>query len=154
MSLRISDAHRQILRAIQADSTVTLEQLCEITGMSQSTLWRRLKELEKNDVIRDRVTIVRPEQVGLSICAFVSINLTSHVTKHRRALEKLVADTPQVMQCFSVTGAQDYVLLVRARDMQDYETLLMDKILSHPSVASTSSNITLREIKFTTALPL
>lgn len=152
--MKITDSHLNILRAIQADATVTLDQLGEQVAVSQSTLWRRLKELEDSDVIRSRVTILEPEEVGLSVCAFVSINLTSQLPKHRSAFEKLVDSTEQIMQCFSVTGTQDYMLQVRAKDMKEYESILMDTILSHPSVASAASNISLREHKFTTILPL
>ena len=81
--MEITASHRDILRVIQADATITLDRLREQVALSQSTLWRRLKELEEGNVIRGRVTLLEPEEVGLSVCAFVSINLTSHIPKHR-----------------------------------------------------------------------
>ena len=150
----ITDSHRDILRVIQADATVTLDRLREQVSLSQSTLWRRLKELEESNVIRGRVTLLEPEEVGLSVCAFVSINLTSHIPKHRDAFEKLVDNTKQIMQCYSVTGTQDYILQIRTKDMREYESILMDTLLSHPSVATAASNISIREHKLTTILPL
>lgn len=152
--MEITESHLSILRVIQADATVTLEELARQLSMSQSTLWRRMKELEESGVIRNRVAVLRAEEVGLTISAFVSVNLTSQIKKNREAFERLVADTPEIMHCLAVTGAQDYVLFVRTRDMQDFESVLMDTILSHPTVLSAVSNISLREHKFTTILPL
>ena len=150
----ITESHRDILRVIQADATITLDRLREKVSLSQSTLWRRLKELDEGNVIRGRVTLLEPEEVGLSVCAFVSINLTSHIPTHRDAFEKLVDNTKQIMQCYSVTGTQDYILQIRTKDMREYESILMDTLLSHPSVATAASNISIREHKLTTILPL
>lgn len=152
--MNLTDSHLEVLRAIQADATLTIEQLAEKTALSHTTLWRRLKELEAAGVIRSRVTILNPDAVGVTVCAFVYVNIVAHDSKHRRAFEKLVETTPEVMQCFSITGPHDYILNIRVSDIKAYESLLMDKILAHPSVASASSNITLREHKFTTTLPI
>ena len=152
--MQLSKSHTDILRVIQSDADLTLEQLAERAGVSHSTLWRRLKELENEGVIRGRVTLLDADSIGVRVCAFVYVNIASHDSKHRKAFERLVATTPEIMQCFSITGPYDYILNIRVRDIAAYEALLMDTILSHPSVASASSTIALREHKFTTALPL
>ena len=152
--MELTDSHLEILRAIQSDATLTLEELAEKTSISHTTLWRRLKELEAAGVIRNRVTVLNPEAVGMSVCAFVYVNIVAHDSKQRRAFEKLVETTPEIMQCFSITGPNDYILNIRVGDIKAYEALLMDRILAHPSVASASSNITLREHKCTTTLPI
>ena len=152
--MKLSEAHLDLLRLIQSDATLTLEELAEKTAVSHTTLWRRLKALESEKVIRHRVTVLDPEAVGVTVCAFVYVNINSHDSKHRLDFEKLVESTPEIMQCFSITGPHDYILNIRVVDIKAYEMLLMDKILAHPSVSSASSNIALREHKFTTALPI
>jgi len=152
--MEVTPSHLEILRAIQSDATLTLEQLAEKTAISHTTLWRRLKELEANGFIRGRVTILDPDAAGIAVCAFVYVNIVSHDSACRRAFEDLVQTTPEITQCFSITGPHDYVLNIRVKDIKAYEGLLMDKILAHGSVASASSNIALREHKFTTALPI
>ena len=152
--MKLSHSHISILKVIQESADLTLEQLADKASVSHSTLWRRLKELEQEGVIRNRVTLVDPDMVGIRVCAFVYVNITSHSSKHRNAFERLVATTPEIMQCFSITGPSDYILNIRVKDIAAYEALLMDTILAHPSVSSASSTIALREHKFTTALPL
>ena len=153
-NVNLDASHLELLRLIQMDATLTLEQLAEKTSVSHTTLWRRIKALEAAMVIRSRVTILEPETVGITVCAFLYVNIVSHDSKHRRAFEKLVETTPEIMQCFSITGPHDYILNIRVSDIKAYESLLMDKILANSSVASASSNIALREHKFTTVLPI
>lgn len=150
----LSDSHLELLRALQEDASLSLEQLAEKISVSHTTLWRRMKELEGAGVIKKRATILDPQAVGFSVCAFVYVNIVTHNNKHRAAFEKLVDTTPEILECFSITGPHDYLIKIRVRDIAAYEYLLMDKVLAHPSVASASSNITLREHKSTTALPL
>ena len=152
--MKLDAAHLELLRLIQDDATLTLEELAAKTSVSHTTLWRRMKALEAGGVIRGRVTILDAEAVGVAVCAFVYVNIVTHDAQQRRNFEKLVDQTPEIMQCFSLTGPHDYILNIRVKDIKAYEMLLMDKILSHPSVASASSNIALREHKFTTALPV
>ena len=152
--MKLNAAHIELLRLIQDDATLTLDELAEKTAVSHTTLWRRIKALEAEKIIRSRVTILDPEAVGVAVCAFVYVNIASHDSEQRRSFEKLVDQTPEIMQCFSLTGPHDYILNIRVKDIKAYELLLMDKILSHPSVASASSSIALREHKFTTALPI
>jgi len=147
-------SQNDILRAIQENATLTIEQLAEKVSLSQTTLWRRLKELENNKVIEGRVTLLNPGKTGFSVCAFIYVNIVSHSKKNRETFEKLITKTPEIMECFSITGPHDYILKIRVRDIAAYESLLMDKILAHPSVANASSNIALRQHKSTTVLPL
>lgn len=152
--MKLDTSHLELLRLIQDDATLTLEELAAKTSVSHTTLWRRMKALEAEKIIRGRVTILDAEAVGVAVCAFVFVNIVSHDSKQRREFEKLVEKTPEIMQCFSITGPHDYILNIRVSDIKAYERVLMDKLLAHPSVASASSNIALREHKFTTALPI
>ena len=58
------------------------------------------------------------------------------------------------MECYSVSGDRDYVLLIISKDMESYNGFLNTMILDHPSVRSASSSFALRRIKYTTALPI
>jgi len=122
--------------------------------MSQSTLWRRVNELESAGAIKKRVALLDPDIVGLSVCVFLSINLVNHTAKVRAEFEAFVEQSPQIMECFSVTGGFDYMLIVRARSVLAFEAFLMDEVLGHKSVASASSQIALRQHKYSTELPL
>ena len=85
---------------------------------------------------------------------FVFVNLKNYHVDTRTSFEEFVAQAPEVMECYSLTGANDYVLMLRCRSVMDFERFLMEEILAHQGVEAASSQISLRQHKYTTALPL
>lgn len=153
-AVALSDADRRMLRIAQADAALSLKSLAEKAGMSASSVWRRIRELETLGVIRERVTVLDPMRVGLSVCILVNVDIRTQDADARRAFERWAVDTPMVTQCFAVTGAHDYTLIVRAASVPDYERFLTDELLAHPSVAHSATHLVLRQIKRTHALPI
>jgi Lrp/AsnC family transcriptional regulator len=80
--------------------------------------------------------------------------MVMHSDRTREDFESHVKSLPEVMECYSVSGDRDYVLLIISRDMESYNDFLNTMILDHPSVRSASSSFALRRIKYTTALPI
>ena len=63
--MKTEESDRRILRELQRDATLTLKQLADRLAMSQSTIWRRVQDMEKDGVILGRATLVDPLAVGL-----------------------------------------------------------------------------------------
>ena len=152
--LRLSDGDRAVLRAVQEDAGATVRELADRLNMSPSTVSRRIAELEQVGAIQRRVALLDAEKIGFPVCVFVAVNLVNHAKETRQKFETLVLNTPEVLECFSVTGTHDYTLILRTHSVLDFEHILMDKILADDSVAQASSQIALRQHKYTTALPL
>jgi len=150
----LSGTDLAVLRAIQEDASLTARELAEKLGMSPSTLWRRVNELEQVGAIESRVALLNPDKVGLPVCVFVFINMVNHDKQTLTDFVRFVNDTASIMECFAVTGAHDYTLIIRASSVGAFEQILMEQILPHTSVASASSQISLRQHKYSTALPL
>lgn len=150
----LSEQDKRILRLIQKNASMSRQELAEAANVSPTTLWRRLNELEKLGVIEDRVTILNAEKVGMAVCFLVSINMASHEAAPLEEFEQFVTNTAEVMECYSMTGQHDYLLIVRTETVADFQKLLMNRILTHPSVENAMSTVTLSRLKYTTALPL
>lgn len=153
-AVSLSETDVAVLRAIQEDASLTARELAEKLGMSTSTLWRRVNELEQVGAIEGRVALLNPDKVGLPVCVFVFINMVNHDKQTLTDFVRFVNDTASIMECFAVTGAHDYTLIIRANSVGAFEQMLMEQILPHASVASASSQIALRQHKYSTALPL
>ena len=153
-SLRLSDSDRAVLRAIQVDAGATVRELAEQLNMSPSTVSRRLAELEQVGAIQRRVALLDAEKVGFPVCVFVSIDLVDHAPETRRSFEQLVRRTREILECFSVTGTHDYTLIIRTHSVGEFEHILMERLLADDAVAQASSQIALRQHKYSTALPL
>jgi len=151
MDLSASD--RKLLKALQENVTLSQIDLAERSGLSRTSVWRRVRELEDAGVIENRVALLNPKSLGLQIHVLLSVSMVEHSDKIRQAFEAHVEHLPEVMECFSVSGERDYVLQIISRDMESYNEFLNTKILHHSSVRSASSSFALRRVKYTTNLP-
>lgn len=122
--------------------------------MSTTTLWRRMSELEKQKIIKKRVALLDPGSVGAGVAVFVYLKMKDYEEDNRDAFESFVQGIAEIMECFAMTGEYDYTLLVRTSSVEAFETLLLKQILAHKAVASATSQIALRAVKYSTALPL
>lgn len=152
--LQLSDSDLAVLRAVQEDASATVRDLADALGMSPSTVSRRMAELEQVGAIQRRVALLDPEKVGFPVCVFVAVNLVDHSPETRASFERLVHSTPEILECFSVTGTHDYTLILRTHSVGEFEHILMERILADDAVAQASSQIALRQHKYSTALPL
>ena len=151
--MAVQENDHQILLELQRDATLSLKELGERVAMSPSTVWRRIQDLEADGVITGRVTLVDPVRMGRTVCVLVDVNITQHRPEVRREFEAFVAGNEAILQCFAVSGAHDYTLIVRTRTVEDYESFLMNELLAHPSVASSATHLVLRQHKNTTIIP-
>ena len=150
----INRSDRRLLNALQQDTTLSQIDLAERSGKSRTSVWRRIRELEEAGLIEGKVALLNPEILGLQIHVMLSVSMVKHSDRTRKDFEAHVQTLPEVMECYSVSGDRDYVLLILSRDMESYNNFLNRHILDHPSVHSASSSFALRRIKYTTALPL
>lgn len=149
----LTKSERKLLSALQEDVTLSQIELAERSGLSRTSVWRSVRELEDAGVIRNKVALLDPKALGLQIHVLLSVTMVAHSDKVRESFETHVEGLTGVMECFSVSGERDYVLQIMSKDMESYNEFLNTKILHHASVHSASSSFALRRVKYTTALP-
>ncbi|QMU58026.1 MAG: winged helix-turn-helix transcriptional regulator [Boseongicola sp.] len=152
--MKISTQDRAILREIQRDATHSLSALADKLSMAQSTLWRKMNDLEAAGVIRGRVTLVDPAKVDVKLCVFANVTLEDHSEEAVDAFARLVGTHSEILECHKISGASDYVLKIRAADVEAYENFQTRFLLRSPWVRSVQSSFVLKEVKATTELPL
>ena len=151
--MKLSASDRKLLQALQEDINLSQIDLAERAGLSRTSVWRRVRELEEAGVIDRRVALLNPRSLGLQIHVLLSVSMVEHSERVRRLFEAYVEELHEVMECFSVSGDRDYVLQVITKDMESYNEFLHSKILQHSSVHAASSSFALRRVKYTTSLP-
>ena len=144
----------QLLDALQNDTGSSQIELAELAGLSRTSVWRRIRELEEAGLIEGKVALLNPRKLGLQIHVLLSVSMVEHSDQTRKKFESHVETLPEVLECFSVSGDRDYVLQIISRDMESYNDFLNKRILHHPGVHSASSSFALRRVKYTTTLPL
>ena len=152
--IQVDETDRRILRALQHDAAIGQAALAEQVGLSPASCWRRIQALEAKGVLRKTVRLLDAQRVGRGVNVLCHVRMNSHSPDSRGAFERFVADRPEVMECYSMSGEWDYLLRVVVADVTDYERVLMRDLLCHPRVATASSHFALSQVKYTTALPL
>lgn len=145
---------RKILSALQRDARISNVDLANAVGLSPSPCLRRVRDLENRRVIRGYAALLDPAAVALPVSVFVSVTLERQTEDALETFEAAVGQWPEVVECYLMTGDSDYLLRVVARDIDAYQRFVLDRLTHIPSVASIKSSFALRQVKYTTALPL
>jgi DNA-binding Lrp family transcriptional regulator len=150
----LDDLDRKILAIVQQNNQITTEAISRQVGLSPSAVQRRLQRLRKTKVIEFEAAAVSPQAVGRNLCVVMNLKLTREAPKLVRELKETVREMPEIMQGYYVTGMMDFVLVVTARDMADYNDFLQRLADRFPHIASVNSSVVLERIKVGVAVPL
>ena len=152
--IHLDEIDRRILGHLQGDARISHAELARQVALSPTSCWRRVRALEEAGVITGQVALLDPAAVGVGVSVIASVSLREHHDENRAAFEGFVSDHPEIVECYSMTGERDYLLRVVVRDVEAYDRFLTRYLLHHPAVGSASSSFALRQIKYTTALPI
>ncbi len=113
---------RQIIRRLSEDGRAVFADIARETGLSTSALHQRVKRLEARGVIKGYRATISREEIGQPLTAFVSLTPTDPVVSDN--IPQLLEDIAEVESCWSVAGAESYILKVNVATPLDLETLL------------------------------
>lgn len=152
--IELDPIDRKMLRHLQAHGRASNLELAEVAQLSPAQSHRRHRRLEELGFISRYEARLNPERLGLSVVAFIHVAMEKgHIREVRKFID-VIADLPEILECYSVTGDFDYVIKVVAQDLSALSRFLMETLMRLPGVNSVRSSVCLDEIKCTSALPL
>lgn len=144
---------RQILEILQTDGRINNQDLADRIGLSPSPCLRRVRALEESGLIVGYRALLDARKLGLSLMALVHISMDRHTPERFANFEASVSVLPEVLECLLITGQDaDYQLKVAVRDMDHYQTLLLEKLTRITGVTGVHSSFVLRRVVDKTAL--
>lgn len=152
--VKLDKTDRRILRELQRNGRISNQELAEHTNLSTAPCWRRLKKLEESGVIDRYVALLNTQKLGMQTMAFIHLSLVDHSDANIAAIDDFVEQSPEVLECYAITGAEDFLLRVVVEDVEALERFMMHKLLKLKGVKSTNSSLVLRQKKYTTELPV
>ena len=144
---------RKILRLLQEDSTLAVADVAKKVGLSTTPCWRRIQKLEEEGVIRRRVALLDQDKVNAKVTVFVSIRTNSHSNEWLLRFSEVIAQFPEVVEFYRMSGDIDYLLRVVVPDIAAYDAFYK-KLISKIEIRDVSSSFAMEQIKYTTELPL
>ena len=146
---------RRILEVLQVEGRISNQELAERIGLSASPCLRRVRTLEDAGIIVGYRALLDARRLGLTLLALVHISMDRHTPERFENFEQSVRSLPEVLECLLITGQEaDYQLKVVVRDMDAYQTLLLNKITRIEGVSGVHSSFVLRRVVDKTALPI
>jgi DNA-binding Lrp family transcriptional regulator len=144
----------QLLAALQIKGDLTAQDLGERLNLSASQAARRRQRLEAEGLILGYTARLDPARLGLTVQAFVQVQMAAHTPDAARSFARLIATLPQVVACWTLTGEADYLLRVWCADLPALNHLIQHQLLAHPAVGRVQSQIVMEQMKPDSGLPL
>lgn len=149
---KLDDFDFAILSALQTNGRATNVDIAEAVHLSPSPCLRRIRNLEDEGVIRGYRADLDRAKVGLGLTVFVEMKVGGHNKDSANRFQEALAEVPEVISCYMISGSADFLAEVVVEDLPAYERVLTDKLLTLPFVVDIRSNFAIRAVK--TAGPL
>ena len=149
------DRHDQaILAALQTDGRISNVELAKAANLSESACLRRVRLLEESGLIYGYSTLVDQQLAGFPSTVFVQISLDKQQQTDIEKFQRAVANIPEVMECYLMTGDADFLLRVIAKDASDYERIHTQHLTQLPGISRVRSSFSLRTVVKKNAIPI
>ncbi len=143
--ISLDDLDRSIVELLIRKQNLTPSEISRDLNVSQSKVWRRIKNLKELGVLRGRQVLINSELLGFSVTVFLGVKLATKGRVSLADFERAVTSIPEVQLVQHVLGLYDYRLRVVARDISDFERVLRRRIMTLPGVGNVEANVLLSE---------
>ena len=150
----LDEFDHEILRRVQLNARATSEEIGAQIGLSAAAVQRRLKRLREAGVIVAEVAIVDPLAVGQAMTFIVGVELERERPDVLQAFRDAARADPNVQQCYYVTGASDFVLIVIARDMSDFESFTRRLLFENADIRRFTTSVVMGRDKVGLGVPV
>lgn len=151
---KIDQIDKQILEILQENAKITNAQLSKDINLSPAPTLERVKKLENAGYIQSYHARLDAQKLGLGVATFVSVKLNKHNKSSNENFVKQVREIDEIVECHYVTGSSDYVLKVVSKDIDSYQSLIMNKISEIAEVDNMQTMVILNTIKDSDSLPI
>ncbi|WP_395703579.1 Lrp/AsnC family transcriptional regulator [Aquabacterium sp.] len=144
----------RILRELQADGSLPNVELARRVHLSPSPCLARVKALQAAGVIRQYVALLDAQSLGLHLNVFISISLKRQTRAALASFEAKIAARDEVMECYLMSGNEDYLIRVAVPDIAALERFILEQLSPMDEVEKIRSSFALKQVRYKTALPL
>ncbi len=123
---------RAILRLLVVDATLSLAEIAEQVGLTQTPCWKRIRRMEQDGIILARVAVLDPAKIGVPISVMVAIESQDHSAAWLESFAVVIAGMPAIVDAWRMSGDVDYLLHVVVADIRAYDEFYRTLIAAVP----------------------
>jgi Lrp/AsnC family transcriptional regulator, leucine-responsive regulatory protein len=144
----------KILRILQDNGRITNLQLSSDIGLSPAPTLERVKKLEQAGYIKSYHAQVDDKMLGLGIRAFIQISLTRQISNAIENFKAQIAEIPEIVECYQVTGDADYFMKAMVKDIGSFEKLIALKLSKIEEIGQMKTMVILSKVKDSKVMPV
>jgi len=144
---------RQIISILQDNAETPIQAIADQVNLSTTPCWRRIQKLKDLGVIRKQVALCDPRKLNVGVTVFISVRTNQHSQSWLNKFAQHVADIPEVIEFYRMSGDVDYLIRVVVPDIGTYDSVYK-RLISIADLHDVSSSFAMEQIKYTTALPV
>ncbi len=152
--MKLDKTDKALLALLQVDASLSLQELADNVDLTTTPCWKRLKRLEELGVIKNKVTLLDPDKLGLSFIAFVMVKTNDHSNAWYQRFVASTCEFSEVMEFYRMAGEYDYMMKVLVKDMQQFDAFYKKLVNSIEGISNVTSTFAMEPLKYTTALAL
>ena len=150
----IDNFDRKILKIVQSSNRTISDRIAEKVGLSPAAVQRRLKRMRDQKIISSDVSVVNPKAIGRPMTFIVKVTLERERVDLLDAFKREIIEKKAVQQCYYVTGSADFVLVVTAANMEDYEHFTRTAFFGNKNVRHFETSVVMDTVKVGLSVPL
>ena len=147
MAYTLDETDLQILKTLQKNAKLTTKELADAVHLTPTPVFERQKRLERQGYIKKYVAVLDPEKLGQHLLVFCKVKLKHINHEIADSFTSRILSISEVTECYNISGAYDYLLKVRVRDMKQYQEFVLSKLGEIESLGSIESTFVMGELK-------
>lgn len=151
---KLDKIDKRLLTILQQDAKANIKEIAAQLNMTKTPIYERIKRLEREGLIEKYVAVLNKKKVSNSITVFCSVSLESQKLDEIRAFNKAIKEIPEVIECYLMGGANDFLLKVVVGDLNAYHLFSSIKLAALSNVGQIKSTFVLNEVKHSTVFPI
>lgn len=143
----LDDLDRKILQLLEQNARITNKELARQLELSITPVFERVKKLERRGYIKKYVAVLDHEKLDKGMVVFLHIKMQAH---NHESIARLMAEAQrleEVMECYHVTGDNDFLMKVLMPDMKAYEEFVLNKLTKITGIGNINSSLVMSTVK-------
>ncbi len=152
--LKLDAVDKKLLTLLQENSKLNIKEVASSLNMTKTPVYERIKRYEKEGLIDKYVAVLNKDKLESAMVVFCSVSLESQKLEHIETFNRAIAEIPEVLECYLLGGANDFMLKVVVKDLNAYHQFSSGKLAALANVAQIKSTFVLNQVKHSTVYPL
>jgi len=151
---KLDATDKRLLELLQEDSKINVKEISAKLGLTKTPIYERIKRYEREGIIKKNVAVLNTDKLENLMVIFCSVSLENQKLEPLKDFKKAIEPIPEVMECYLMGGANDFLLKVVVKDLNAYHQFSSGILAALPNVSQIKSTFVLNEVKRSSVIPL